>query len=239
MAGPSQVSPASSAQQGPSYPVCPWVPSQGRSPQHCQGPCRRGALPGWVDVPVAAGGEAGWRASKANLQPAACTLVIPASQGAGESFQTPEPPARVCRWRPGCQPQPLRLCGPGHGCSGCTSGTEPHSPAGEMLTSGTEAAMLCTVPSTQRRGEGRSNCKVCQHHSVKPYGRLVILHLAFSTNSNSRVSSVCKAFGLSQHALVTSQLLSREDYQLTWWQNDQLHQLGSLTGCNQAQINIL
>lgn len=157
VAGPSQkVSPASSAWQGPACPVCPWAPGQGRSPQHSRGPCWHGALPGWVDVLAATGGEAGWRAPKSYLQPGACTLVIPAGQGAGESSQTPEPPARVCRRRPRCKPQLPLLCCPGHGCSGCVGGTEPCSPPGGMLTSGTAAAMLCTVLSTRWRQEGSS-----------------------------------------------------------------------------------
>lgn len=86
--------------------------------------------------------------------------------------------------------------------------------------------------------EDRSQCKGCQHRSVQPYSRLVILYLALSSN-NSRVSSICKTFCLSQHALVTSQPSSGVDCQLTCWQNGQPHQLGSPTGCNQAQINIL
>lgn len=99
------------------------------------------------------GGEAGWRAPKSYLQPGACTRVIPAGQGAGESSQTPEP-AWFCRCRAGCKPQLPQLCGPGHGHSGCAGGTEPRSPPGGTLTSGTAAAMLCTVPSTQWREEG-------------------------------------------------------------------------------------
>lgn len=149
VAGPSQVSPPSSAWQGPTCPVCSWGPGQGRSPQRSQGPCQHGALPGWVDVPAATNREAGWRAPKSYLQLGARTLAIPTGQGAGKSSRTPGPPARVCRWRPRCKPQPPRLCGPGHGWSDCVGGAEPRTPSGGMLTSGTAAAMLCAIPSTQ------------------------------------------------------------------------------------------
>lgn len=153
----------------------------------------------------ACSGEAGWRAPKAYLQSGACTLVIPTGQGAGESSQTPEPPAWVCRCRPEWKPQLPCLCGLGNPAWVALS---PPALQGGRSPWGQQR---CSAPfpahSRSRRGasEGRFNCKRCRHRSVRPYDRLVILHLALSSNSSSRVSSIHKAFGLSQHALTTSQ----------------------------------
>lgn len=105
VAGPSQASPASSAWEGTARPACPWAPGRGRLLQCSQGLCQCGALPRWVDMPAATGGEAGWRAPRPHLQLGARTRVTPAGQGAGESAQTPEPPAWVCRHRSGCKSQ--------------------------------------------------------------------------------------------------------------------------------------
>lgn len=169
--------------------------------------------------------------------------MIPAGQGPGKSSETPKPPAWVCRPGPGCSPSCAILGILGTGTLAERVALSPAALQEGCSPRAQQQRRSAPFPAHSGGGRGaaedRSHCKGCRHRSTQPYSRLVILYLALSSNNNSGVSGICKTFGLSQLVLVISQPSSRVDCQLTWWQNNQLHQLGSPTGCNQAQINIL
>ena len=228
----------------PARPHSPSLPQGSRSVEVTVALPRsewHGALPRAGGCACSPRGEAGWRAPKSYLQLGARTRVIPASQGVWRAPQHQNLPG-FADADPGASPSRCSCAILGTGSPAARAAPSPaalragRSPRAQRQ----RCSALLPEHSGGRRGaaEDTSHGKACRHRSVQPYGRLVVSYLALSSNNNSRVSSICKTFGLSQHARDRPAIIIR-GLPINMVAKRSATPARQSHGLHQAQINIL